>query len=128
APNEDDRIIIRPVPPEPLIKDIPKTPDKGPSGVPLEDKLEANLANDKIFFDPNALPSDHAESDDGEEFHKRKGEGEQFLGYVPGKSDGFRGKQIGQAAGVYDTMGTGVGGGGSGRYGGRFGGNKNLRP
>jgi len=124
----DPVVYVRPIVPQPLITEIPRTLDKGPSGVPLEDKIEANLSNDKIFFDPNALPDDHAESDDGELTHKRKGEGEQYLGYVPGKSDGFRGKQVGQTAGVYDTMGIGGGAGGSGRYGGRIGGSRNLRP
>src|SRR5213079_3416538 len=50
-------VVIHTTASEPLISEIPKTVDKGPSGVPLDDKIESNLANDKIFFDPNALPS-----------------------------------------------------------------------
>jgi hypothetical protein len=112
-----------------LFTELEKTPDKKDlPGAPSDDKVEANLHNEPVFFDPNAKPSDHAESDDNEDYHKRKGEGEQYIGYVPGKSDGFRGRQLGQTPGVYDTMGIGGGGGASGRYGGRFGGRENLRP
>jgi hypothetical protein len=122
-------IIVQATPKQPLFTEIPQPPTTtGNTGAPIDDAVTANINNEPLFFDPNAIPSDHAESDDGEDFGKRKGDGEKFIGYVPGKADGFRGKQLAAHAGVYDTMGTGVGGGGSGRYGGPYGGRFNKRP
>jgi hypothetical protein len=55
-----------------------------------------------------------------------KGESKSFLSYTQGEAGGFRGRQAGHAPGVSDSMGVGSGGGGSGRYGARFGGRENL--
>src|SRR6185436_7788415 len=96
--------------PQPLFSEIVKEPDpkEKPGGL-VEDKEDANRFNEPAFIDPTAKPSDHAESDDKEDFGKRKGEGEQFTGWIPGKSDGS-GRQPGLKPGSNDTMGIGGGG------------------
>src|SRR5438045_8820531 len=51
ALEPDPECFVRPIVPQPLVAEIPKVVDHGPSGVPLDDKVEANLANDQLFFD-----------------------------------------------------------------------------
>jgi len=93
-------------------------------GVPKDDPA-APLDEPAIFF-PEAKSSDHNESADNEDYRQMKGESKSFLSYAPGDSSGFRGRLADRNAGVVDSMGVGSGGGGSGRYGARFGGRENL--
>ncbi|HVR87717.1 MAG TPA: DUF4349 domain-containing protein [Planctomycetota bacterium] len=80
------------------------------TGIPLDDAA--------VFF-PDAKESDHHESADNDDVHQIQRGSASFLSYIKGEAGGFRGRA---APGTYDTIGVGVGGGGSGRYGGRFGG------
>jgi len=123
----DITVLVHSAPPAPLFTEIPHAPD-APPGAKLEDKVEANVNNDRLFYDPTATPSDRAESDDDDDHHQRKGEGKEFIGHQLGRvKDSMRGANAG-AKGTYDTLGVGSGSGGSGRYGGPFGGRKNTRP
>jgi hypothetical protein len=120
-------VMVHSAPPAPLFTEIPHTPD-APPGAKLDDKVEANINNDRLFYDPTAIPADRAESDDGDDHHERKGEGKEFIGYQLGKTkDSIRGTNPG-LKGTFDTLGVGGGMGGSGRYGGPFGGRRNTRP
>ena len=93
-------------------------------GVPRDD-ASAPLDEPAIFF-PQAKESDHNESADNEDYRAMKGDSKAFLSHTPGESEGFRGRQASRASGVSDSLGVGSGGGGSGRYGARFGGRENL--
>jgi hypothetical protein len=95
------------------------------AGVPKEDQVSRPTEEPAIFF-PEAKESDHPESADGEDYHKMKGDGQQFLSYLKGDAGGFRGRQAGKHPGIYDTIGGGAGSGGSGRFGYRQGGRENL--
>ncbi|HLY11088.1 MAG TPA: prenyltransferase/squalene oxidase repeat-containing protein [Planctomycetota bacterium] len=112
---------------------------------PLFDKIEAPLGSvtrkgpilDKPDTGPDPLPdvfipdakfSDHYESDDNEDTKSIKGDSKDYLSYMPGEAGGIRGRQVGKVAGVYDTMGTGIGGGGGGKYGTPWGGRDRLKP
>jgi hypothetical protein len=94
-------------------------------GLPSDDPTPA-VNDEPIIFFPEAKDSDHNESADNEDYHKMKGDSEQFLSYIKGTAGGFRGRQVGMTPGVYDTMGVGGGAGGGGRFGGRLGGRENL--
>jgi hypothetical protein len=123
----DISVIVHSAPTGPLITEITPIPD-APPGAPIKDTVEANLKHERLFWDPTAELGDHAESDDQDDHRQRKGEGFEFTGYQPGRStDSFRGPKPG-AKGPYDTLGVGGGIGGSGRYGGPFGGRRNVRP
>jgi hypothetical protein len=94
-------------------------------GLPIDDPTPSRNDEPIIFF-PDAKESDHNESADQEDYKQMKGDSKDFLSYIKGDAGGFRGRQAGKTAGVYDTMGVGGGAGGAGRYGGRFGGRENL--
>ncbi|MBI3856402.1 MAG: terpene cyclase/mutase family protein [Planctomycetes bacterium] len=128
AVDPGDLTVVVHQPPTALFTEILKTPENYAPGAPIKDDVTANVNNDRLFYDPTAKPSDHAESDDGEDFHKRKGEGEQFIGYIPGGGTSHVGRQPGLNPGTHESLGVGGGAGSSGRYGGRFGGRANLRP
>src|SRR5437868_3459614 len=106
------------------IEPVPGTTDN--NGAPQEKPVDTPSTEPAIFF-PDAKIAKHNESADGEDFHEMKGDSKDFLSYVKGEAGGFRGRQLGKAPGVYDTLGVGTGGGGGGRYGGRRGGRENLR-
>ncbi len=93
-------------------------------GIPKDDGV-SSASEDPIIFFPDAELSDHNESADGEDYRQMKGDSKEYLSYTPGDSTGFRGRLNGKTPGVYDTMGTGGGGGASGRHGGPWGGRKN---
>jgi hypothetical protein len=96
-------------------------------GLPTDEPNTAPTNEEPIIFFPEAKKSDHNESADQEDYHKMKGDSFDALSYLKGQAlNGFRGRQLGANPGVYDTMGVGIGGGGSSRYGGRFGGRENL--
>jgi hypothetical protein len=78
---------------------------------PLPDTFALPSDEPAIFF-PEARVSDHNESADNEDYRQMKGDSSQFLSYIRGEAGGFRGRQEGKNAGVYDTMGVGAGGGG----------------
>jgi hypothetical protein len=94
-------------------------------GIPSDEPVSQPMEEPKLFF-PDAKPSNHNESADGEDYHQMKGDSKDFLSYIKGEAGGIRGRQAGKTPGVIDTMGVGPGGGGGGRYGGRFGGRENL--
>src|ERR1043166_7151536 len=94
-------------------------------GIPSDEKAPPSI--DPVIFHPLAELGDHLESEDGEDYHKMKGDSNEFLSYIRGESGGFRGRQAGKAKGVYDTLGVGDGGGSAGRHGDKFGGRKNIR-
>jgi len=110
----------------PVIQEIERPRDVfNRKGLPIDDPTPSTNDEPIIFF-PEAKASDHNESADNEEYHQMKGDSKDFLSYIKGDAGGFRGRQPGKTAGVYDTMGVGGGAGGGGRYGGRFGGHENL--
>src|SRR6185295_4709153 len=92
-------------------------------GIPRDD---ASPLDEPAIFFPEAKESDHNESADNEDYRQMKGESKNFLSFTNGEAGGFRGRQAGHAPGVSDSLGLGPGGGGSGRYGARFGGRENL--
>ena len=95
------------------------------AGLPIDDPTPSKNDEPIIFF-PEAKESDHNESANEQDYKQMMGDSKNFLSYTPGEAGGFRGRQAGKTAGVYDTMGVGGGAGGGGRYGGRFGGRENL--
>src|SRR5258708_16326724 len=100
----------------PVIQEIERPRDVFErKGLPKDEPTTAPTEEPAIFF-PEAKLSDHNESADAEDYHQMKGDSKQFLSYIKGDAGGFRGKQAGKGPGVYDTMGTGFGGGSAGPY------------
>ncbi|KAF0241787.1 MAG: hypothetical protein FD180_4257, partial [Planctomycetota bacterium] len=81
-------------------------------GIPKVGQENAPPTEEPAIFFPDAEESDHNESADNEDYGKMKGDSEEFLSAMPGEGGGIRGRQPGKAAGVYDAMGVGGGGGG----------------
>jgi hypothetical protein len=110
----------------PVIQEIERPRDVFTrAGIPKDDQATMPTDEPAIFF-PNAEIGDHNESNDDDDHHQMKGKSKDFLSYTDGDANGIRGRQKGNIAGVYDSVGVGLGGGSAGRYGGRFGGKKDM--
>src|SRR6185295_7563526 len=110
----------------PVIQEIERKRDVFErKGIPKDDQQTMPTEEPAIFF-PTAEIGDHNESNDNEEYQQMKGQSKDYLSYTHGDAGGIRGRQLGKAAGIYDSVGVGNGGGSAGRYGGRFGGKKDM--
>ena len=123
---EEHEIILVSKPPREFIKEPESGPDLVPPGIPMDDEKIPSSSQPVLFF-PDAVLGKLIETDNGEPFEKAKGDSEKYLSSFKGDAGGPRGRQAGNAPGVYDSLGVSAGGGGGGRYGGRLGGNKNTR-
>jgi hypothetical protein len=95
-------------------------------GVVKDDPVRQPTEEPALFF-PSAELSDHNESADNEPWHKMKGDSKNWLSYQKGDAGGRVGRQPGNRPGDTDALGVGFGAGSAGRYGDRFGGEKELR-
>jgi hypothetical protein len=127
AIEQEEIVCFRQTPPPPVVDPPPTRDDFTRKGLPLDDDKTNPPSQEPVIFFPQAIDGDHIETDDQEQWHKAKGDSEKFLSYLPGEAGGIRGRQAGNHAGVYDTLGPGPGGGSGGRYGSRLGGDKNMR-
>jgi hypothetical protein len=115
-----------PLPPSEMFTEIPQpSTTTGHPSAPVDDPVSSNLPT---FFDPRAEPGERPETDDDDDHLRMKGDGDKWNGFQPGKGPGFRGTLRSDRAGVYDILGAGIGGGGSGRPGEPYGGRKFRRP
>jgi hypothetical protein len=119
-------IIVRPPAPPPIdvdpIRDIARH-----GGIPLTKDTDPTVdPNEKVLWFPGAEFSNKNRSKDNEPYDEMKGKSKDFLSSLPGDGASLRGRDPNKTAGWVENIGTGPGGGGAGRYGGRFGSNKDT--
>jgi len=94
-------------------------------GIPSDDTVKSTNDDPVIWF-PGAKKSDHNETADNADDHGFDGQSEKFLSSTPGDAGGPRSRQLSRVPGVYENIGVGSGGGGSGKWTNRRKGRENL--
>jgi hypothetical protein len=100
----------------------------GNTGAPLKfDDPDPKVdPNEKVIWFPGAVFSDKNRSNDFDPLHdEMKGQDKNFLSSLPGDGSSHIGR-LQKGLGSTESMGAGPGGGSAGRYGGRFGSNKDT--
>ncbi len=130
AQVDETAITIHMTPPPPKI-DSYLDPQVNPSttpGVVDNESSEQEEIKEPILFFPKAEIGDHIESNNGDpEHHKVKGVTDIAWGHVAGGGTKGLGGRSGTPGNGIDVLGPGAGAGEGSLYGGRVGGNRDLR-
>src|SRR6185295_1892713 len=116
-PPEPDRIPVDPIRDDAKHKGAKQNVEPDPNVDP----------NEKVIVFPGATFSNKNRSNDNDPLHdEMKGQSKDFLSGTPGEAGGPSGRDRSKTPGWVSNIGIGKGGGGAGRYGDRFGSNKDT--